>query len=323
MAGEAPEFQLPGLARRAMSGVMRGHGTAGAGRCGRIGQDGRGPRGPARDRAGPLPGALARAATRRLTGFGPLDELTAEFFRHRPRPGAAWLVLVDGLDEIPDADARGAAPRMVAGAAADEPKLYRSLPAGRTGVYRAFAELLYEQNAHQHVADTHAAAIHRLKDRHQVPKDRGTTEAAARRVADHLPQLIDQPAHERINGNTAPAVVVPPHARGRGAPPKVAAERPAGRGGGGPGHRARSAHAFRRGVPGHRPVGRGRRPGRDPRRHPGSGGRIRHLRDPRGVRHARGREERHARAPEAHLPPHPGITSGKLADMSTATHRSP
>ncbi|WP_327308323.1 hypothetical protein OG730_36770 [Streptomyces sp. NBC_01298] len=200
--------------------MMRGHGTAGAGRCGRIGQDGRGPRGPARDRAGPLPGALARAATRRLTGFGPLDELTAEFFRHRPRPGAAWLVLVDGLDEIPDADARGAAPRMVAGAAADEPKLYRSLPAGRTGVYRAFAELLYEQNAHQHVADTHAAAIHRLKDRHQVPKDRGTTEAAARRVADHLPQLIDQPAHERINGNTAPAVVVPASRPWAGCPPR-------------------------------------------------------------------------------------------------------
>lgn len=82
----------------------------------------------------------------------------------------------------------------------------RPLPDGRSGAYQAFVELIYEQNAHKNIKDTHDEAIRRLKDRHQIPKDNQAAEQAARQVRDHLPELIDHLAHERINGHTAPAV---------------------------------------------------------------------------------------------------------------------
>ena len=79
----------------------------------------------------PLPLALAKAATAELRNFGLLDELAADMFRHRPRPGACWLVLVDGLDELPDTHTRRTVLGMLADAAAMEPGLLRFVVATR------------------------------------------------------------------------------------------------------------------------------------------------------------------------------------------------
>ncbi|WP_306325968.1 NACHT domain-containing protein [Streptomyces venezuelae] len=63
-------------------------------------------------RAGDLVGApllapaLAHAVTEEYGPFGLTEALTEDFFRHPPRPGARWLVMVDGLDEVPDRTAR-------------------------------------------------------------------------------------------------------------------------------------------------------------------------------------------------------------------------
>ncbi|MFE0733231.1 NACHT domain-containing protein [Streptomyces antibioticus] len=244
--------------------------------------------------ADPLPAALAKAATDELTSFGLLDELPPDLFRHLPRAKTPWLVMVDGLDEIPDTDTRRAVVQTIAQTAAAEPALYRfvvatrplptrelhalgpqvprfelqpfsphdlrtyainwfrdlddparhaqafiaelershldvlahtplmafllcrlyrtnprrPLPQGRTGVYQACVELLYEQNTHKNIKTTHDEAIRRLKDRHQIPRDNLAAEQAARLVREQLPELIDYLAHARINGNTAPAVEI-------------------------------------------------------------------------------------------------------------------
>jgi hypothetical protein len=63
-------------------------------------------------RAGDLVGApllapaLAHAVTEEYGPFGLREALTEDFFRRPPRPGARWLVMVDGLDEVPDRTAR-------------------------------------------------------------------------------------------------------------------------------------------------------------------------------------------------------------------------
>lgn len=79
----------------------------------------------------PLPTALAKAVTGDLRQVGLLDALTADFFRHHPRAGVSWLVLVDGLDEISDTDTRSAVLTMLAGAAAAGRGLYRFVVATR------------------------------------------------------------------------------------------------------------------------------------------------------------------------------------------------
>ncbi|WP_330480077.1 NACHT domain-containing protein [Streptomyces sp. NBC_00724] len=242
----------------------------------------------------PLPTVLAKTVTGELRQLGLLDELGADFFRQPPRRGLSWLVLVDGVDEIPDTETRHAVLTMLANAAAAGTGLYRivvatrplpdnelgalgrhvprfdlqpfspddlltyatrwfgplddsgrhakkfmaglkrsrledlastplmalmlcqlyaadptrPLPEGRTGAYQSFVELIYEQNFHKNVRDTHDEAIRRLKDRHQIPRDNQSAEKAAQQVRDHLLDLIDHLAHERINGSTAPAVEV-------------------------------------------------------------------------------------------------------------------
>ncbi|MGW2834958.1 NACHT domain-containing protein [Streptomyces sp. NPDC001286] len=50
---------------------------------------------------GPFPHVLAAAACDALADHLAPGTLLADFFRHRPTPKAKWLVLVDGLDEIP------------------------------------------------------------------------------------------------------------------------------------------------------------------------------------------------------------------------------
>ncbi|WFB11324.1 helix-turn-helix domain-containing protein [Streptomyces sp. LX-29] len=78
-----------------------------------------------------LPTALANAVSGDLRQVGLLDELGTDFFRHPPRPGTSWLVLVDGLDEIPDADTRSAVLTMLASATSAGTDLYRFVVATR------------------------------------------------------------------------------------------------------------------------------------------------------------------------------------------------
>ncbi|MFF4294041.1 NACHT domain-containing protein [Streptomyces vinaceus] len=251
-------------------------------------------------RAGALAGApllapaLAHAVTEEYGPFGLSEVLTEDFFRRPPCPGTRWLVMVDGLDEVPDRTARLSlldrlareagqmntpyrflvATRPLPGGELDrlprtadhftlEPftdddvrtyvrkrlralpdtdrhvrvfldgvrrtrleelariplmtamlcHLYeadteRPLPDGRAGVFRSFVELLYEENVHKGVGDLHDRAIHTLVSRYQIPEDRRTVEEAAERAREHLPVLIDHLAHERINGNRAPATAI-------------------------------------------------------------------------------------------------------------------
>ncbi|MEV5978141.1 ATP-binding protein [Streptomyces sp. NPDC052114] len=238
-----------------------------------------------------LSDALAAAVAEELGPLGLREPLTADFFSSRPLPRAPWLVLVDGLDEVPQQKARIALLERLALEAEQQPCVYRfvvttrplpdgelfrpgpcaayselrlftrsdvrayaracfadlpdtklhmnefmtglrmsgledpartpliasllcrlyladptrPLPEGRTATYRSFVELLYEQNAHKDIRGTHDAAIRALKDQYQIPRDNRAAEQAAQGVRDQLPELIDQLAHERINGNTAPA----------------------------------------------------------------------------------------------------------------------
>ncbi|WP_326667558.1 hypothetical protein [Streptomyces canus] len=242
----------------------------------------------------PVPAALATACTAALRHFGLLDELTADFFRHQPRAGVPWLVMVDGLDELPDQEHRSTVLQTLTAVVAAEPALYRfvvatrplpagelmslgpkvprfelqpfaphdlreyaaawfdnldepdrhaeeftdtlsrsrldvlartplmatmlcqlysadptmPLPAGRAGAYQAFIELIYEQNTHKNIASTHNQAIRALKNHHQIPKDLQAAEQAAHHVRDHLPDLIDRLAHERMSGNETPTAAL-------------------------------------------------------------------------------------------------------------------
>ncbi|MFF3228849.1 dsDNA nuclease domain-containing protein [Nocardia suismassiliense] len=54
----------------------------------------------------PISAALASAANESLSLLGLQCTLGEEFFRTAPRPGTAWLVLVDGIDEITDPQLR-------------------------------------------------------------------------------------------------------------------------------------------------------------------------------------------------------------------------
>ncbi|WP_404867915.1 NACHT domain-containing protein [Kitasatospora griseola] len=73
--------------------------------------------------------ALA-AATGKLARYGP--GLTPAHFLQKPCPGAHWQLLVDGLDELPNADERRAVLEKLANAAAAaDPPLYRSVVATR------------------------------------------------------------------------------------------------------------------------------------------------------------------------------------------------
>ncbi|MFD4032407.1 helix-turn-helix domain-containing protein [Streptomyces sp. NPDC058637] len=53
-----------------------------------------------------LADALARYTNRELPPYGLSQDLSAGFFADRPRPGASWLVLIDGLDEVVDVEQR-------------------------------------------------------------------------------------------------------------------------------------------------------------------------------------------------------------------------
>ncbi|WP_331757237.1 helix-turn-helix domain-containing protein (plasmid) [Streptomyces albidoflavus] len=78
-----------------------------------------------------LADALARYTNRELTPYGLSQDLDAGFFADRPRPGAAWLVLIDGLDEVVDAEQRQRILGAVATALADAHGLYRFVVTSR------------------------------------------------------------------------------------------------------------------------------------------------------------------------------------------------
>ncbi|MFD8723872.1 NACHT domain-containing protein [Streptomyces sp. NPDC059629] len=240
-----------------------------------------------------LPAALAKSATSEFKPHALLDEFTPELFRHPPRLKRPWLVLVDGLDEIPETARRAVIHRLIKTAGhhpalyrfviatrplsageldvlgpevprfelqpftpedlrgyarrwfhtLDDPdrhvrtftalldrsrlstlartplmafmlcRLYRAnparpLPSGRTGAYRAFVDLIYEQNTHKDVGSIHDQAISALKRHHQIPRDLKAAEQAADYVRDHLPELIDRLAYERINDDTGPTIAL-------------------------------------------------------------------------------------------------------------------
>ncbi|MFJ2241739.1 hypothetical protein [Streptomyces sp. NPDC087859] len=81
---------------------------------------------------GPLSEALAAAVKTELAGENLRASLPPAFFATPPRPDVRWLVLVDGLDEIPDADTRRQILRRIADTAKDpHADLYRFAVATR------------------------------------------------------------------------------------------------------------------------------------------------------------------------------------------------
>ncbi|MGI5292930.1 helix-turn-helix domain-containing protein [Nonomuraea polychroma] len=79
----------------------------------------------------PLPEALAAAVKAELAAFG-LTQLPADLFAGAPQPGVRWLILVDGLDEIVDGEARRRVLRTLAAVAAGpHAQVYRFVVATR------------------------------------------------------------------------------------------------------------------------------------------------------------------------------------------------
>jgi transcriptional regulator with XRE-family HTH domain len=80
----------------------------------------------------PLALALAEAASADLAAHGLVEPLHSGFFATPPRPGARWLVLVDGLDEVLDPqDRRGVAKAISAVCAGPRNLDYRFVVATR------------------------------------------------------------------------------------------------------------------------------------------------------------------------------------------------
>ncbi|MER5587345.1 NACHT domain-containing protein [Streptomyces asoensis] len=84
----------------------------------------------------------------------------------------------------------------------------RPLPVGRTAVYDAFTDLLYENNHSKQVAASHEEAIENLVQALQSPQARQEADQAARQVHQRLPELIDYLAHQWLTGHQAPVPAV-------------------------------------------------------------------------------------------------------------------
>ncbi|HEY9326930.1 MAG TPA: NACHT domain-containing protein [Streptomyces sp.] len=247
-----------------------------------------------------VPDALA-AATRKLSRYGRHPELARTRFLERPCTGAHWQLLVDDLDELPNAFERRAVLEKLANAVTHDPPLYRCvvatrplienelnvldsavpqyelqpfttddlhtyiekyfstrwtqqdatrraqqftdalrdasltqlarnplmafmlcqlyfanperpLPVGRTAVYEAFTDLLYENNQHKRIADSHEEAIQQLVESLQSSRARKDADAAARKVHERLPELINYLAYQwRTGQQTSVAETVASH----------------------------------------------------------------------------------------------------------------
>ncbi|MEU9865448.1 helix-turn-helix domain-containing protein [Streptomyces sp. NPDC047971] len=75
----------------------------------------------------PLTQAIAEGATAMLAPHGLPDRLPTAFFRKQPKPGMAWLVMVDGLDEITDTRTRRRLLQTLSQAMHGDEELYRVL----------------------------------------------------------------------------------------------------------------------------------------------------------------------------------------------------
>ncbi|MFF8944064.1 trypsin-like peptidase domain-containing protein [Streptomyces sp. NPDC014864] len=80
-----------------------------------------------------FPDTLAAGIRADLGAVGTRHEWTPDFFREPPAPGAGWLVLIDGLDEVMDAERRRRVLTKLAGLRAQDPDgaLYRFVVATR------------------------------------------------------------------------------------------------------------------------------------------------------------------------------------------------
>ncbi|MCX5409744.1 HEAT repeat domain-containing protein [Streptomyces sp. NBC_00335] len=238
-----------------------------------------------------VPDVLAEA-TGMLSRFGRQPGLTRDRFLQRPWSGAHWQLLVDGLDELPNAQERRAVLEKLAHAVAADPPLYRCvvatrplaegelnvldrvlgltaphyelqpftphdlhaymgkyfstrwpqreaidrarrfagalrsacldelartplmafmlcqlylarperpMPDGRTAVYEAFTDMVYEKNQSKDVAKSHEDSIKHLVENVQSPRARREVDAAARHVHERLPELISHLAYQRLS----------------------------------------------------------------------------------------------------------------------------
>nr|BFE52484.1 hypothetical protein GCM10017745_59110 [Saccharothrix mutabilis subsp. capreolus] len=84
----------------------------------------------------------------------------------------------------------------------------RRLPVGRTALYGAFTDLVYDNNHHKRVADSHEELVARLVDRVQSPKERADTATAARRAHEAVSELVDLLAHHWRGDPASPLVEV-------------------------------------------------------------------------------------------------------------------
>lgn len=99
------------------------------------------------------------------------------------------------------------------------------LPHGRSAVYEAFTDVVYEKNDGKRVADSHKKAIKRLVKRCQAEESRKEVRKAARQVYQRLPELIGYLAHQwrsDVHRASAAATLASHEAVRR--PGKVAAE---------------------------------------------------------------------------------------------------
>ncbi|WP_329619386.1 ATP-binding protein [Streptomyces sp. NBC_01255] len=74
---------------------------------------------------------LAQAVVDELGPYGLRETLTSEFFSRPPHPQVPWLVMVDGLDEVPDRTTRVTLMNRLAREADDESSPYRFIVATR------------------------------------------------------------------------------------------------------------------------------------------------------------------------------------------------
>jgi guanosine-3',5'-bis(diphosphate) 3'-pyrophosphohydrolase len=79
----------------------------------------------------PLPEAIAASVNADLGVLGAMESWPPEFFRRPPVPGAAWLLLIDALDEVIDPRQRQAIMAKLAGVGAEEGPVYRFVVATR------------------------------------------------------------------------------------------------------------------------------------------------------------------------------------------------
>ncbi|WP_369147891.1 NACHT domain-containing NTPase [Streptomyces sp. R44] len=75
--------------------------------------------------------ALEAAVIEELGPYGLREAPTADFFTRPPSPGTPWLVMVDGLDEVPDRATRVALLERLAREGSQEPTVYRFVVATR------------------------------------------------------------------------------------------------------------------------------------------------------------------------------------------------